>query len=224
VLVSTQPNANSSTNAASTAFVNNKLTELKAANNTFSGSNTFTGSSTFNGSVSVPTLSNARDSSTNAASTAFVQSAIFSTTWVVATCNNNPTLAINSWTDLPLNTTLLNRGTSYNTSSFIWTCPETGLWKFSVFFCPFASGGTFPTQTESAIALTDTANNFIQQIAGNTEQKPYGRSIGAIAISLSANTQYKVRYTIGPVGGSGFTYYLRTASELAPVLIIERIA
>jgi hypothetical protein len=221
--VPTQSNSSNSTDAASTAYVNNKLNELKAANNTFSGSNTFTGSSTFNGSVSVPTVSNARDSSTNAASTAFVQNAIFSTTWVVATCNNNPSLAINSWTDLPLNTTLLNRGSSYNTSSFIWTCPETGVWKFSVYFCPFATGGTLPTQTESAIVLTDTSNNFIQQIAGNTETKAYGRSIGSISISLSANTQYKIRYLVGPTGGSGFTYNIKQAPELSPNLTIERI-
>jgi hypothetical protein len=220
--VPTQANSNNSTAAASTAFVSNKINEslndFRAANNTFTGSNTFSNS------ISVPTLSDARNSSTNAASTAFVHSAIYSNTWVVATCNNNPSLTIQSWSDLPLNQVLLNRGSSYNTSNFIWTCPETGVWKFSIFFCPFASGGTPPTQTESAIMLTDTSNNFIQQIAGNTETKPYGRSIGVIAVSLSANTQYKVRYIIDPVGGLGFTYYLRLTSQLAPILIIERIA
>jgi hypothetical protein len=216
--VPTPANSNNSTSAASTAFVNNKITELKGSDNTFTGSNTFSGS------ISVPTLSNARNSSNSAASTEFVHNAIYSNTWVVATCNNNPSLATNSWQDLPLNQALVNRGSSFNTSNFIWTCPETGVWKFSIYFCPFASGGTPPTQTESAIFLTDTSNNFIQQIAGNTETKPYGRSIGAIAVSLSANTQYKVRYLINPVGGSGFTYYLRLSSELAPVLIIERIA
>jgi hypothetical protein len=216
--VPTPANSNNSTSAASTAFVNNKITELKGSDNTFTGSNTFSGS------ISVPTLSNARNSSNSAASTEFVHNAIYSNTWVVATCNNNPSLATNSWQDLPLNQALVNRGSSFNTSNFIWTCPETGVWKFSIYFCPFASGGTPPTQTESAIFLTDTSNNFIQQIAGNTETKPYGRSIGAIAVSLSANTQYKVRYLIDPVGGSGFTYYLRLSSQLAPVLIIERIA
>jgi len=222
ISVPTQSNANNSTAAASTAFVTNKITEK--LNELLADDNTFTGSNTFSGSISVPTISNARNSTNNAASTEFVHSAIYSNTWVVATCNNNPNLATASWQDLPLNTTLVNRGSSYNTSNFIWTCPETGVWKFSVFFCPFAIGGTPPTQTESVIALADTNNNFIQQIAGNTETKPYGRSIGAIALSLSANTQYKIRYTIGPVGGSGYTYQLATASFLRPVLIIERIA
>jgi hypothetical protein len=224
VLVPTQSNTNNSTAAASTAFVNNKLNELLAANNTFTGSNTFTGDTIVSGSINVPTISNARNSSNGAASTEFVHNAIYSNTWVVATCNNNPSLPNNTWQDLPLNTTLVNRGSSYNTSNYIWTCPETGVWKFSIYFCPFAIGGTPPSQTESAIVLTDTSNNYIQQIAGNTETRPYARSIGAIAVSLSANTQYKIRYIVNPIGGSGFTYQLATDPCLKPVLIVERIA
>jgi hypothetical protein len=218
LLVPSPPNNDNSTKAASTAFVESKKQEILTGSNTFSGANTVIGS------LSVPTISNARNSSNNAASTEFVQNAIYSNTWVVATCNNNPSLTTGSWTDLPLNTTLLNRGSSYNTSNFIWTCPETGLWKFSIYFCPFATGGMPPTQTESAIMLATSGNSFIQQIVGNTEPKPYGRCSGAIAANLSANSQYKVRYVVVPIGGSGFTYNLRDSADLAPVLIIERIA
>ena len=70
------------TQAASSAFVNDSITAMKAATNTFSGANTFSGSNTFSGangfttgSINVTTQT-AGNNTTLAASTAFVTAAI----------------------------------------------------------------------------------------------------------------------------------------------------
>jgi hypothetical protein len=248
LLVPTPPNNDNSTKAASTAFVESKKQEIITGSNTYSGNNnfagattlsgtttlagssSFTGSSSFSNTASfsstttVPTISDARNSSTNAASTAFVQNAIYSNTWVVATCNNNPSLVTGSVSDLPLNSTIHNQNSSYNTSTYVWTCPETGLWKISLFFVPFAINGTVPSHTDVVAIWSLENNSLIQKIAGNSEQKQFSRASGSIALNLTANTQYKVRYLITQTGGSGFTYYLKQNNDWAPFLIIERIA
>jgi hypothetical protein len=153
-----------------------------------------------------------------------VQNAIYSNTWVVATCNNNPSLVTGSVSDLPLNSTIHNQNSSYNTSTYVWTCPETGLWKISLFFVPFAINGTVPSHTDVVAIWSLENNSLIQKIAGNSEQKQFSRASGSIALNLTANTQYKVRYLITQTGGSGFTYYLKQNNDWAPFLIIERIA
>jgi hypothetical protein len=273
VLVPTQANSNSSTNAASTAFVSNKLNELLAANNTFSGNNTFTGSNTvsgslsvptqsnssnstaaastafvsnkinesindfraanntftgsntFSNSISVPTISNARNSSTNAASTAFVHSAIYSNIWVVASTDSNPTLAVNAgWQDLPLNQTLLNRNSIYNTSTYTWTCPETGLWRIMVNCYPTFVGGTPPSSSAIAYALALTNNTILQELSYFPNQTSTIRNSCFLVMSLTSGTQYKILLTIGTTGGSGWSCQLRVNSSYTPYLTIERIA
>jgi hypothetical protein len=272
VLVPTQANTNNSTAAASTAFVSNKLNELLAANNTFSGSNTFTGantvsgslsvptqanssnstaaastafvsnkineslndfraanntftgSNTFSNSISVPTISNARNSSTNAASTAFVHSAIYSNIWVIASTDSNPTITTGSWQDLPLNTTLVNRNSIYNTSNFIWTCPETGFWRIMVNCYPTFVGGTPPSSVAVVYAVTFSDNTTVQEISYFPSQNQFVRNSCFLVMPLTAGTQYKTRLAVNVSGGSGWSCQLRANSSYTPYLTIERIA
>lgn len=186
------------------------------------GTNTWTGSYNLSGAsnVTAPTQL-ASDSSTKVSTTAQTQSAIDNRLRLLVNRTTSANIATGSFQDLPLNNTIVNRD-SYNTSTFIWTCPSTGVYSFQLFALPISTGGTPPTKTRATAALNvNGASNL--QIGGGETDSNFSQALGVHTLFLNAGATVKPRLFLEGTGGSGFTYTVGSDPNFLPQLAIVKL-
>jgi hypothetical protein len=245
LLVPSTPNNDNSTKAASTAFAESKKQEILNGSNTFTGNNTFAGATTLSGtttlagsssftgassfsntasfssSITVPTISNARNSSTNAASTAFVQNAIYSNVWCFATrAGGAYQFFDNQEIILPLDSAPINRNNCYNTSTFTFTCPETGWWWIYAYAFPIHVGGPAPLNVECELVFP----GLNLELARNRFSTGFCNTNGGRMLQLNQGQQVQIRIKVSG-GAAGQTIYrMGDQAHLIEQAIFTRIS
>lgn len=201
--------------APSRNSVYNVINRIDSGSNSWSGNYNLSSAS----SVLVPTASTS-DRTTKAASTQFTNNAIDDRLRLLVTRTSSVNLAVNTFQDLPLNVTTVNRD-SFNTTTFTWTCPSSGVYMFTIFALPIASGGTVPTKTLSIGLVSLNGNDYYM---GATEMdKEYAYAQGTLLLYVNAGDTVKPRIRVEASTGTGYTYTVGGFSFYRPEFSIYRL-
>lgn len=206
---------NDISNAPSRNAVYDVINRIDTGANTWNGTYNFTGSS----SVLVPTQPGT-DSSTRASSTAQTQAAIDTRLRLFVNRTTTVNLITGAFQDLPLNNALVNRD-SYNTTTYTWTCPSTGVYSFQLFALPITTGGTTPTKTRVTAALLIGGSDL--QIGGGETDSNFSQALGVQTLSLNTGQTVKPRLFLEGTGGSGFTYTVGANASFLPQFTIYKL-
>lgn len=201
--------------APSRNSVYNVINRIDSGNNSWTGSYNLSSSS----SVLVPTASTS-DRTTKVASTQFTNNAIDDRLRLLVTRTTSANLTVNTFQDLPLNVATVNRD-SFNTSTFTWVCPATGVYMFTLFALPIAAGGTVPTKTLSIGLVSLNGNDYYM---GATEMdKEYAYAQGTLLLYVNAGDTVKPRIRVETSTGTGYTYTVGGFSFYRPEFAIYRL-
>lgn len=201
--------------AASRSAVYAVLNQILTGNYTQPGNIDFTGTTTV-------VTQQSTDATTKNANTLFVKNATDARIRLVATRTASVVVASGSRQDAPLNVTLIDRD-SFNTSTFTWTCPASGTYRFDLFVLPLASGGTVPTKTTvTGLILVNGSTHYF--LGMNEMNREFCSMTGFYVLTLAAGDTVKPRILIEPVGGTGYSYSLAANAEYRPEFVITRIS
>lgn len=201
--------------AASRSAVYAVLNQILTGNYTQPGNIDFTGTTTV---LTQPST----DASTKNANTLFVKNATDARVRLVATRTTQVAISVSTRVDVPVNTVIIDRD-SFNTTTFTWTCPAAGTYRFDLFVLPVASGGTVPSKTTATgLIQVNGGNHYFLGIA--EMQREFACANGYYITTLAAGDTVKPRILIDPVGGTGYTYNLAANAEYRPEFVITRVA
>lgn len=187
------------------------------------GANTWTGSYNMSSAsnVTVPTQLGS-DSSTKVSNTAQTQAAINNRVRLIANRTTPATVATGSgFQNLPLDNTIVNLD-SYNTGTYVWTCPTTGVYKITVLAAVITSGGTPPTRTRTTVGVQLNGTTDVQ-LGGSEVDSNYAYGSGTVVMSVTAGNTLKPRVFVEHVGGSAYATQVAFNSTLPTFISIERV-
>lgn len=198
------------TYAPSRNSVYQRLNQLLEGTNTLTGSYNFQNANT----ISVPTVANAYDKTTKAASTAFVNSAIDKRLLLLARMNTSqPITDFNNYNTINFNVAQVDSVGTFNTSTNTWTFPS----SFGSPTTPFVfkttvliyiqSGNPIPTSIDSDLWVEINNGSFAPiECAPQKLQPVFGNLFVYRATMFSIeypNRNYKVKLRLVPQGSSG---------------------
>lgn len=173
--------------------------------------------------VSVPTITPTSDRSLSAASTAFVNNAIDNRVRLIATRNAvSSAITTGAWTDIPLNVELIDRDSAYNTGTFTWVVPETGMYRMDWFCQVISQGGVSPTKVSEVVGYSIAGiTNYqggVQEMDSN-----YAPGIGHVYAQLTSGTIIRPRCFVTTAGGSAFNMVFAADSTFFPIWVVTRV-
>lgn len=124
--------------------------------------------------------------------------------------------------NFPLNNAIVNLD-SYNTSTFTWACPASGIYNVSLNAVVISTGGTTPTKTR-VVTGVQINNGTETQVIGTEIDANYAYATGSIVLQLTTGDTIKPRLLLEVTGGSGYTYVISQTASLPSNISINRLA
>jgi hypothetical protein len=201
-------------------------------NQLFEGTNTLTGSYNFSNAntISVPTVSNAYDKTTKAASTEFVNSALNKRLLLLANMNTSqPITDFNNYNTINFNVPAVDSLGTFNTSTYTWVFPT----SFGSPTTPFVfkttvlifiqSGNPVPTSIDSDLWVEINNGGFAPIQCAPQKLVPVFGNVFVYRATMFTieypNRNYKVKLRLVPQGSSGPINVLSSLSYWAMQLV-----
>jgi hypothetical protein len=150
-----------------------------------------------------------------------VQNAIYSNVWCFATrAGGAYQFFDNQEIILPLDSAPINRNNCYNTSTFTFTCPETGWWWIYAYAFPIHVAGPSPLTVECELAFP----GLNLELARNRFPTGFCNTNGGRMLQLNQGQQVQIRAKV--IGGAaGQTIYrMGDQAHLIEQAIFTRIS
>jgi hypothetical protein len=214
------------TYAPSRNSVYQRINQIVEGNNTLTGSYNFSNAA----NISVPTVSNAHDKTTKAASTAFVHSAIDKRLLLLAKMSSSQQITdFNNYNPINFNTPVIDSLGTFNASTNTWTFPN----SFGSSSTPFVfkttaliliqSGNPVPSSIDSDLWAEINNGGFAPIEFGVQKLMPVFSNVFVYRSTTFSveypNRNYKIKLRLVPQGSSGQISVLSSLSYWAIQLV-----